>query len=187
MYVCCVSLLSNRLDLNLYHFAKPPVLKQDCSFLFLQLIALLFLPDRLQPQILQNKSLGTHSLCIAVPKPSGKELEMHGSLGAKSSDILFILYYCLDRMDTLPQASGLFHCGPLHCCYCDLPEPPLSNLPATYFSHLLLTRGSQAFIYRENLKIMVPIKMEWKKSNVVFLEFLLVFIGFTHFSHSAVC
>jgi len=138
VYVCCVLLVSNRLALNLYRFAKSPVLKQDCSFLLLQLIALLFLPHRLQPQILQNKSLGIHILCIAAPKPSGKELEMHGSLGAKSSDILFILYYYLDRVDTGPQASGLFHCGPLHCCYCDWSEPPLSPLPATYFSHLLL-------------------------------------------------
>lgn len=100
VYVCHVSLVSNRLALNLYCFAKSPVLKQDRSFLFLQLIALLFLPDRLQTQILQNKSPGIHTLCIAVPKPSGKELEMHGSLGAESSDILFILYCCLDRVDT---------------------------------------------------------------------------------------
>lgn len=155
VYVCCVLLVSNRLALNLYRFAKSPVLKQDCSFLLLQLIALLFLPHRLQPQILQNKSLGIHILCIAVPKPSGKKIRDAWQFGGKelwyfvysvllpgqsryrapgqravSLWTFALLLLWLIRATTFPLTSHILFSSPLTC---------------------LLTRSLQAFIYRENL------------------------------------
>ena len=110
MYICCVLFVSNRLPLNLYPFAKSLVPKQECNFLFLQLIALLFLPDCVQPQILQNKLLGIHILCSAMPKPSWKELNRDAWKFGGQRAVIFYLFYTIawTEWTQFPRPAGCF-------------------------------------------------------------------------------